>query len=141
MVNETEPALDPRPLMLKRMVWDIFPHDPEIVKAVQGQLGLVPDHADGLEMEHDASDTRINRVAPMSGVLETLSGYAAEVIGYYLLAVLQASADDDEEIEIPENFHATMARQNSEVIFESAYAIIAHLMDTGVLAYGEKVRG
>lgn len=141
MVNETEPALDPRPLMLRRMVWDIFPHDTEVVKDVQRKLGLVPDQPDGLEFEHDASDTRINRVAPMSKALETLSGYAAEVIGYFLLAMIEAQADDDEAVEVPDGFHQSFARQNSEVIFESAYAIIAHLMDTGVLVYGEKVRG
>lgn len=141
MANETELPLDPRPLMLKRMVWDIFPHDTDVVREVQRQLGLVPDQPDGLEMEHDASDTRINRVAPMSKALETLSEYAAGVIGYYLLAVLEASADDGDDIEVPEGFLKSMYHQNSEIIFESAYAIISHLMDTGVLAYGEKVRG
>jgi hypothetical protein len=139
MENETEPRLDPRPLLLKRMVWDVFPHDADVVREVQSRLGLVPDGAEGLEVEHRASDTRINRVAPLGNALETLSGYAAEVMGQYLVAVLESHSDD--EVELPEGFHDAFATQNSEIIYDSTYAIICHLMDTGVLAYGPKVRG
>lgn len=139
MENEIE-RLDPRPLLLKRFVWDIFPHQADLVRDAQGKLGLVPDHADGIEVEHDASDTRINRVAPLISVLETLSGYAAEVVGLYLLAMFEGAADD-QDFEVPDGFRETFARQNGEVIFDSTYAILCHLLDTGVLAYGEKVRG
>lgn len=138
MGNETEPRLDPRPPLLKRMVWDIFPHDAEIVQEVQKRLGLVPDSEDGLEVEHRASDTRINRVAPLTGTLETLSGYAAEVMGQYLVSVLETTAG--QEVELPEGFHDSFGRQNAEVINSATYAILCHLMDTGVLAYGPKVR-
>lgn len=139
MENETEQRLDPRPLLLKRMVWDIFPHDPDVVRDVQIKLGLVPDADGGLDVEHDASDTRINRVAPLSIALKQLTGYAAEVIGQYLILML-ASAAEDGEVEVPEGFHESFANQNREIIFESTYAILCHLMDTGVLTYGPKVR-
>lgn len=138
MENETEPRLDPRPLLLKRMVWDVFPHEADVVREVQTRLGLVPDGDDGLEVEHRASDTRINRVAPLGSALEQLSGYAAEVMGQYLVAVVEAHTDG--EAEIPEGFHEAFATQNQEVIYDASYAIICHLMDTGILAYGEKVR-
>ena len=138
MVNDIELPLDPRPLMLKRFVWDIFPHDEELVREAQVLLGLVPDHEDGLEMEHAASDTRLNRVAPLSAVLEVLSGYAAEVVGLFLLSMLGSATDVD--LDLPEGFRETFTRQNSEIILDSTCAIVAHLMDTGVLAYGEKVR-
>jgi hypothetical protein len=139
MENETEPRLDPRPLLLKRLVWDVFPHDADVVKEIQTRLGLVPDGDDGLEVEHRASDTRINRVAPLGDTLETLSGYAAEVMGQYLVAVLEHHTDG--EVETPEGFHEAFAQQNGEIIYDSTYAIICHLMDKGILVYGPKVRG
>ena len=139
MEHEPELMIDPRPLLLKRLVWDIFPHDPDVVREAQHRLGLIPDDAEGLEVEHSASDTRVNRVAPLTAALHTLSGYAAEVIGHYLVASLEATDDD---AELPDDeFFGRFARQNSEVIYDSVLAIIAHLMDTGVLEYGKKVRG
>lgn len=139
MEHETE-LLDMRPLLLKRFVWDIFPHDDfEVIGEVQKQLGLVPDHDDGLEVEHEASDTRMNRVAPLSNALRTLSSLAAEVVGAYVGAAI-GDDDEDDESEVPEDFLEVFNRQNAEIIYDSAYAIVSHLMATGVLEYGKKVR-
>jgi len=140
MENKTEPQLDPRPLVLKRLVWDIFPHDHEIIREAQKRLGLVPDADGGLEVEHEASDTRINLAAPLAKALGMMSGYAAEVMGQHLIAVLESNAEGGEVAELPEGFIEAFSRQNSEIIYDSAYAIISHFMDTGVLVYGPKVR-
>lgn len=128
-------TLDPRPLVLKRFAWDVFPHDFEVVREVQVALGLVPDGDSGMEVEHAKSDTRVNRAAPMKSALRALSGYAAEVVGQYMLACLT-----DPDSEVPERFIEGFARQNSVIIYESTFAILCHLLDTGVLEYGEKVR-
>lgn len=138
METATE-RLDPRPQLLRRMVWDIFPHDPELVRDAQVKLGLIPDGDDGMEAEHSASDTRMNRVAPLDQALELLAEYAAEVMGQFMVAVLESNAGC--EVELPEDFHESFANQNSQVIHSSTYAILCHLMDKGVLVYGEKVRG
>lgn len=137
MENETE-KLDMRPLLLKRFVWDVFPHDIDAVREAQQNLGLVPDGEGGMEIEHDASDTRVLRVAPLRSTLRTLSGLVAEVVGLNIMTFIREEA---EELEIPEGFTESFANQNSEIIYESSYAILCHLMDTGVLSYGEKVRG
>jgi len=133
-----EDELDMRPLVIKRLIWDIYPHDIDLVRDVQSKLGLVPDTDDGLEIEHDASDVRINRVAPLTDALETLAGYAAEVMGHYMVAMVSAHADED--MEVPEGFYEGFARQNGQVIYDGTYAILCHLLATGVLEYGSKFR-
>lgn len=133
MENETE-LLDPRPLMLKRLIWDVFPHDTDLVREVQQKLGLVPDDIDGLDMGHDASDTRINRAAPLDGALRVMSQLVSEVVSLYVLAGLEHGGS-----EIPDDFQATFGEQNVYIIYEGVHAIICHLLDTGALAYGEKV--
>lgn len=127
--------LDPRPLVIKRMAWDVFPHDFELIREVQLALGLVPDGDSGMDVEHSKSDTRVNRTAPMKPALRSLSGYAAEVVGQYVIA---CATDDDAEV--PEGFIASFTKQNTVIIYESTFAILCHLLDTGVLEYGKKVR-
>ena len=136
MENETE-QLDIRPLLLKRFVWDIFPHDFDAIREVQQQLGLVPDGAEGAKVEHELSDKRLNRVGPLDSTLRTLSDVAAEVVGRSVLAPVAANSG---ELEVPDGFYESFRRQNGEIIRDSALAIIAHLLDTGVLEYGQKVR-
>lgn len=138
MGNEADQKLDPRPLMLKRMVWDIYLHDPEVIRAAQQKLGLVPDSEGGMDHEHELSDTRINRTAPLRPVLHTLAGYAAEIMCHYMVSQMEDQAGDT--LEVPHGFFDAFAAQNAEVIYESAFAIICHLLDTGVLEYGAKVR-
>jgi hypothetical protein len=137
MENETE--LDPRPLILKRMIWDVFPHEPEIVREVQNQLGLVPDGDEGLEVEHERSDERCTRAMPLQEIIDTLSGIAAEAVGFYMISLVQAQTD--EEISVHESFLKAYAKQNTEIISDGTFAIIAHLLDTGVLEYGKAVTG
>jgi hypothetical protein len=139
MENETE-LLDPRPLLLKRMIWDIFPHDPDLIRVAQAGLGLVPDGDEGLDVEHEMSDARIRRAAPLAETLRTLSGYAAEVIRQYLIACMDARAfEEGPSVEIPVEFLDGLAEQNADIIFDSAYAILASLLESGVLVYGREV--
>lgn len=128
---------DMRALLLRKLAWDVFPHDNDIVREVQQQLGLVPSDEDGLDFEHDQSDTRINRLAPLAPALRNLSRLAAEVTGLYMIFVMEAHADA--ELEIPEEFLEGFTQQNTEIIFESVHSILCHLLDVGALAYGEKV--
>lgn len=137
-MENTPELLDLRPLLLKRFTWDIFPHDFELIAEVHSQLGLFPDNEDGMTVEHTASDARVNRVRPLGDALSTLSGLAAEVVGHYMVRVME---DEDDDTEVPEGFYESFASQNTAVIYEGAYSIIAHLMDKGVLVYGSKVTG
>jgi hypothetical protein len=140
MENEPELSpLDPRPLVIKRMVWDIFPHDYDLIREVQGKLGLVPDHDEGLDVEHAASDTRVNKIVPLQETIDILSGFAGEVLAQYLVLCIKAQTENP-DIEVPGDVIEAFEVQNAEVLSEGVFAIVSHLMDTGVLAYGEKIR-
>lgn len=127
---------DPEPLILKRFTWDICSHDPGIVRAVQAQLGLTPDTPGGSSVEHAASDTRLNALNPLDGTLRTLSASAARVAGRWLIASVAGRGDGD----LPDGFDESFRAQNEEIVYGASCAIIAHLMDTGVLAWGEKAK-
>lgn len=136
MENETE-TLDPRPLLLKRMIWDVYPHCEEDIREAQSALGLVPDGDDGMSAEHDASDVRMLRVQALDRPLQYLSAMAAEVVGPYLIHL--AETDAGETLNVPDGFYEGFAGQNGTIIFAACKAIIGHLMDTDVLTYGKRV--
>jgi hypothetical protein len=131
-------VLDPRPLLLKKFIWDIFPHDADIAD-VQHRLGLMVDTEDGMEVDHRASDLRIARIKPLCEGTSALSGYLAEVMGVYLVTQLEEMSGP-EGVEIPDGFIDGLADQNHEIIYLGGLALIAHMLDIGVLQYGEKAQ-
>jgi hypothetical protein len=129
---------DFRVLLLRNFIWDIFPHDNDIVKGVQQQLGLVPSADDGLDVEHDQSDMRINRAAPLEVAIRNLSVLASHVIGVHMIYCLEVKAGH--EVEVPEGFLDGFSKQNKEIIYGGTHAIICHLLDTGALTLGKPAR-
>jgi hypothetical protein len=138
MENEAELSPDPRPLVLKRLAWDVFPHDYDAIREVQGRLGLVPDDDEGMDVEHAASDARVNRIAPLQETLDVLSEFAGEVLAHYMLLTVSAEAGDG--VEVPQEIIDVFQEQNAEVLSEGVSAIVSHLMDTGILEYGAKIK-
>jgi hypothetical protein len=135
MDDEIE-MVDGRPLFLKRMIWDIFPHDADITE-VQRRLGLLPDQPDGLEMAHAESDARIDTVRPLIRASSMLSAYIAEVVGVYLVMTMEGQAG--RKLELPDGFYESFAEQNQEAIFLGSMALIAHMIDAGVLTYASDI--
>lgn len=135
MADEIE-QVDARPLFLKRIIWDVFPHDADIAE-VQRRLGLVPDQPDGLEMAHKESDARIAKVAPLIKAASLLTHYIAEVMGVYLVMGLEAHHGT--RVELPEGFYESFAEQNQETIFLGGMALIAHMIDAEVLTYDKDI--
>lgn len=131
-----EEAVNLKPLLLKKFVWDIFPHEADI-PAVLLSLGLTPDGEEGQEVEHAASDARLTKVAPMFKAVEILSGIMAEAMTEYLLHLLEKNGGGLSDM--PEGFRETMAAQNGEVIFQGSIAMIAHMIDYEVLTYTEEM--
>lgn len=136
MSEPSEEGINLKPLLLKKFVWDIFPHEADI-PAVLLSLGLVPDGEEGQEIEHAASDARLDRVAPMFPATKILSGIMGEAMTAYLLHLLVEQGGDVSEM--PEGFRETMTAQNTEVIFQGSLAMIAHMMDYDVLTYTEEM--
>jgi hypothetical protein len=132
-----EEAVNLKPLLLKKFVWDIFPHEADI-PAVLLSLGLVPDGEEGQEVEHAASDARLSKVAPMFKAVEVLSGIMGEAMTAYLLHLLEKQGGD--LASLPDEIRETMTTQNAEVIFQGSIAMIAHMIDYEVLTYTEEMR-
>jgi hypothetical protein len=138
--------LDPRPLVTRRMIWDIYPHAYDQTE-IQKRLGLTPDSQDGLDMDHKASEIRHRATVPLHAVLAIMSECAGNVMTDMLMqemldAVAEEAAEsgeefDELEIEFEEGYVESFAEQNTQVIFHSALAIIGQLLANGLLAYGE----
>lgn len=128
---------DPRPYIIRNFIWDMFPHNMDMAK-IQASMGLVPSDDDGLDVEHEQSDTRGNRAAPLASTLTKLSGYAAEVAGE--LAVAYMENKHGEAFNPPPGFKEAFAQQNAQIIDVATSAIFAHLLDTGVIEYGKALR-
>lgn len=121
-----------KPLLLKKFVWDIFPHDADI-QAVLLSLGLLPDGDEGEKVERAASDARLRKVAPMYKALEILSRIMGEAMTAYLMHLLEENGGA--LAEMPEGFREVMTNQNAEVIYSGSIAMIAHMIDYDVLTY------
>jgi hypothetical protein len=137
-------GLDPRPLVKRRMIWDIYPHSADQIE-IQKRIGLTPDSDDGLDMDHRSSDLRLRVVSPLSDVLYIMSGCASEVVTDMLMQeMLEALREDAEELggeaemALDDEYTASFIEQNQEVIFHASLAIIGQLMANGLLAYGER---
>ena len=131
-------ALDPRPLLMKRMMWDLLPHDDDVIREAYRLLGLTPDSDGGMSSEHEASHARLELADALVPALRDLSGFASEIIvGYYL-------SDEDDEDEDEDACESGCecggaTGHYAEVIFDACFMILCQLLETGVLAYGRKV--
>lgn len=136
---------DPRPSVLRRVIIDMLPYgvtDQDLL-IMQDRLGLVPSSLDTLAMERKESNARLSLVKPMSDMLGIMAGYSAETLAEYFLMKLDSVVtedDDDDDEEIPVEFiRKALVNQNKQVIATAALTIVSHLIQSGVLEYGERV--
>lgn len=139
-MEETEQKIDWRRPTIADFIWDMFPHQlaGDDYRRIQDSLGLVPSDDDGLTLLHDLADKRKMKVAPIQDKLDLLSGWAAEVIVEYAFRSVQARGADLPEL--PAEIRMAFNAQNTNVLQMGVAAIVANLIDTGVLAYGEKAK-
>lgn len=137
---ETEQKIDRRPLVIGDFIWDMFPHqlDSTAYRNIQNSLGLLPSDDDGLGVLHKMADKRKVTMLPLMPRLEEMSGWAAEVIVEYAFRSLQARGADLSEL--PSEVRQVFNHQNKEVIEMGVTSIVAHLIDTGVLALTDKAK-
>lgn len=126
--------LDPRPLLIKRMMWDLLPHDDDVIRGAYRSLGLTPDSDGGMDSEHEASHVRLDLADALVPALRDLSGFAAEIIVQCFLS----EEDEDDECESGCECGGATGHY-SEVVFDACHMILCQLLETGVLAYGRKV--
>ena len=118
--------VDIGPILTRRLAWDTLPCDE--VKGIMPALGMTPSSDEGFEIEHDESHRRIAVVYP----LETILVQSAGVLGKILSRAMSDAAGVTESLG---DGMGSFAEQNAEVALASARAVIALLMDEGVIMY------
>jgi hypothetical protein len=111
----------------RKMVWDIVPCNQ--VRDFMPPMDLIPGSDDVTEMEHRESHARLDRVAPLADRLHGDCEMAARVVTSIMLRLDTDSEVDPETVEI-------VVEQNSDVIFSGMAAILAQLIDEGVVQIG-----
>jgi hypothetical protein len=138
MEQETDQKIDRRPLVIGDLIWDMFPHHLEGTdyRNIQNALGLLPSDDDGLDILHKMSDKRKAVLSPIMPKLDELSGYAAEVVVEYAFRSLQARGADITEV--PAEIRQVFNYQNTQILELALPAVLAHLIESGMLALTEK---
>jgi hypothetical protein len=136
-MEETEQAIDWRRPVIGDFIWDMFPHQLEAndYRRIQDDLGLIPSDDDGLNVLYDEAEKRKAIMKPIQGKVDLMSGWAAEVVVEY--AFQSAKVDMNQ---LPQQIRDAFNTQNTNVIQMAVTAILGNLLDTGVLAYGEKLK-
>lgn len=109
-------------LTLKRQVfWDMFDHDATGESEIQSLCGLMPASEEVLDMEHDASDGRLERIGAVYPRIKDVCALAGDLAAGVILNHL-----DEEE-------KADQAAMWAMVIAMGAVAVVADLVDKGFL--------
>jgi len=121
---ESEEAVDLRPLVRRRIIWDVFPHAdvPELLK----ELGFVPGTEEGLALEHHEADVRCNLGYPYFEMISAYANLAADI----MVTTIVGTDPDNAEI------RARFIDQESRMIGTACCSIVSNLLATGFLKQG-----
>jgi hypothetical protein len=126
--------IDLEPKYKARLLWDLLEHDE--VRGWMSKLGLVPPSEEGLEMDHVACHKRAALVQPLSPLISAFAAMASEIQTAYIIDAAGDMLAEDEREDAEEMY--------SDVVFRhmqsASLAIIAELLQEGVLAYGPEVK-
>lgn len=131
-MNAKEP-IDLVPMVQHRLLMDILPFAD--VHKFWGALSLVPVSADVEEVLQSESNTRMQRVAPLSAVCEMYIVLTADIITEAMFQRLVEAQDPDDyhAIETARSMRPIMKTQNREVVRAALYSSLAHLIDGGFI--------
>lgn len=119
--------LDTVPVLVRKMVWDILPCDE--VEELMPALGLIAAGEDVADMEHEESHDRLDLCHPLINEIEIYSTVAADIM---TKAFIEAVADD-----VSSAHEAIFQEQNLMLLRGGVIAVLAQLLDTGKLKYGD----
>ncbi|RZU35965.1 hypothetical protein EV284_3448 [Streptomyces sp. BK022] len=117
-------------MLTKRLAWDIVPCS-EVERLIP-LMGLTPDSPDVSDMEHKASHDRIDALAPLK---EMLALFIPIVSGITASAMLVNSGNS-----VDEETAAVLQRHHSVVVRAGIVAILANLLDMGIISYADGVQ-
>jgi hypothetical protein len=130
--EEEEPQIDLfTPQMLtKRLLWDIIPC-PDVEKMIP-LMKLTPDSPDVSEMEHRASHERLAQVLPLKEMLDLLGPLVSGITASAMLVNSGISADEETAV--------ALQRHHSSVLRAGMVAVLANLLDMGIITYADGVQ-
>jgi hypothetical protein len=117
-------------MLTKRLLWDIVPCGE--VEGLIPLMHLTPDSPDVSEMEHQASHDRIDQLAPLREMLALLIPLVSGITASAMLVNSGNSVDADTA--------AVLQRHHSVVVRAGVVAIIANLLDMGIISYADGVQ-
>jgi hypothetical protein len=132
--EETEPEgpqvdLYTPQMITKRLLWDIVPCS-EVEKMLP-LMNLTPDSPDVSEMEHKASHKRLAQVGPLGEMLALLVPIVSGITASAMLNNSGFPADEEAAI--------TLTRHHSVVLTSGVVAVLANLLDMGIIEYTDGV--
>jgi hypothetical protein len=109
--------------LLRNIIYDSMLMEPE---SIANRLGLSPVSEDVSEMEEDASQERLEKIAPLIPLIEAHSMLSSEIslAGYSSIANIDEMDDDTKELY--KKFFATIS-------FTAAVSCVSTLVDLGLL--------
>jgi hypothetical protein len=130
--EEEEPQIDLfTPQMLtKRLLWDIIPCS-DVEKMIP-LMKLTPDSPDVSEMEHRASHERLAQVLPLKEMLDLLGPLVSGITASAMLVNSGISADEETAV--------ALQRHHSSVLRAGMVAVLANLLDMGIITYADGVQ-
>lgn len=112
-------------MLAKRILWDVTPCDMAV--DVASYLNMSPASEEVEEMEHSESHQRLRGAAVLAPCIEAMSDHAARAI---VGCMIVAQGDEDK---ISEELQQEAVDKQHAVIFQSAFAVIAEMLDIGIL--------
>jgi hypothetical protein len=120
-------------MWLRKFSWDIIQCSE--VQEMQRKIGLVPTDQESAELEHIESHTRMKMVGPLEPAIDDFAGLVSKVLSAYLIEI----ASEGVKSQVSDATSEKLVKQNAEILRIGTLAIVATLMDTGVIGYTERI--
>lgn len=130
--DDLEP-IDLTNIWLRKFAWDVIAC--QDAQELQAKIGLVPTDQESAELEHVESHKRMRMVSPLEPAVNDFSDMISKILSTYLIDM----ASEAVKSQLTDVLTEKLETQNSEMVRIGALAIIATLIDTGVLTYTEQV--
>jgi hypothetical protein len=117
-------------MLTKRLLWDIVPCSQ--VEALIPLMGLTRDSQEVSDMEHEASHDRIDQLTPLKEMLALLLPLVSGITASAML-VNSGNPVDEETAGI-------LQRHHSVVVRAGVVAVLANLLDMGIISYADGVQ-
>ncbi|MFE4681565.1 hypothetical protein ACFRNJ_12105 [Streptomyces sp. NPDC056721] len=117
-------------MLTKRLAWDIVPCGE--VEGLIPLMGLTPDSKDVSDMEHAASHDRIDALTPLKEMLALLIPIVSGITASAMLVNSGKSVDEETA--------ALLQRHHSVVVRAGVVAVLANLLDMGIIEYANGVQ-